>query len=64
MKSLGAMVRQLAGMVGTKDLSKWETDFVRNVAHRSDGGEHTAFLTERQIDHIEELYKRHFGDAE
>jgi len=63
MKSLGAMVLQLAGMVGTKDLSKWETDFVCSVGRRTADGEHTGCLSERQIDRIEELYRKHFGDA-
>jgi len=62
MKSLGAMVKQLAGMVGTKDLSKWETDFVCRVGRRTADGEQTGCLTERQIDRLTELYEKHFSD--
>lgn len=63
MKSLGAKINQLAGLVGTKDLTKWETEFVSSVARRTGDGEHTQPLTENQISKIEQLYDRHFGDG-
>lgn len=62
MKSLGAMVKQLHGMVGTADLSEWETDFVQNVYDRSGEGEDTTFLTAKQVEKVNSIYQRHFGD--
>ena len=64
MKSLGAMVQQLCAMVGTNDLTKWETDFMCSIGRTTGDGEHTQGLTERQVNRVEELYRKHFGDAE
>jgi hypothetical protein len=63
MKSLGAKINQLTGLVGTKDLTKWETEFVNSVGRRTGDGEHTQPLTDNQISKIEQLYDRHFGDG-
>lgn len=63
MKSLGAMIKQLGGMVGGNDLSDWEDDFVKSVVEKSDDGTNTVTLTEKQIEKIEGIYSKHFGDA-
>lgn len=34
MLSTTQMIRRLEGMVGTSDLSSWETDFVRSLVDR------------------------------
>lgn len=62
MKSLGAMIKQLHGMVGTDDLTEWETGFVRNVFDRSGEGEDTTYLSATQVETINRLYHKHFGD--
>jgi hypothetical protein len=64
MKSLSAMVKQLEPMVGTKDLTAWEHNFVRNIVERSDHGKNTGKLTINQIARMEELYRKHLADAE
>jgi len=61
-KSLGAMVKQLAGMVGTDDLTEWETGFVRSVYDQSGEGEDTTFLTAKQVEKVQQLHAKHFGD--
>lgn len=63
MKSLGAMIQQLDGLVDTADLSDWENGFVENVVERTGNGKATSMLTERQVDSVETIYKKHFGDA-
>ena len=62
MKSLGAMVKQLAGMVGTDELTEWEDEFVQSVFNQSGEGQDTAFLTSRQVETINGIYRKHFGD--
>lgn len=62
-KSIGAKIKQLDGMADTKDLSVRESDFVASVVARTNCGADTRRLTGPQIDWIEGLYKRHFGDG-
>ncbi len=62
MKSLGAMVKQLAGMLGTDDMTEWETGFVKSVYDQSGEGEDTTFLTAKQVEKVQQLYAKHFGD--
>lgn len=64
MKSLGAQVTQLYGLVGTKDLNSWETEFVESVWTWSREGKNTAAITEKQVVVIERIYRKHFADAE
>lgn len=59
--SIGVMVKQLAGMVGTDDLSPWENEFVRSVVHNSGDGDHTQSLSEKQVDIVTRIYGKHFA---
>lgn len=61
MTSIGVMIKRLGGMVGTKDLSEREGDFVTNMVEKTDDGKNTLTLTARQVEWIEDLHKRHFG---
>lgn len=63
MKSIGAMVQQIEGMLGTNDLTPWEQKFVENIAERSDHGKNTGKLSDKQIARMEEIYRKHFGDG-
>lgn len=62
MKSLGAMVKQLHGMVGTDDLNDWETGFIQSVYDQSGEGADTAYLNSTQAEKINQIYTKHFGD--
>ena len=64
MKSIGAIVRQLEGLLDTRDLTAWENNFVRNLVERTDQGQNTGQLSIKQIARMEELYRKRFGDAE
>jgi hypothetical protein len=61
MVSVGAMVKQLSGMLGTDDLTDWEKGFVQNIDERSDNGKHTLLLTDNQTEIIERLWSKHFA---
>lgn len=62
MKSLGAMIVQLHAMVGTDDLSEWESGFVQSVYDHTREGKNTAYLSGKQITAINDIYTKHFGD--
>lgn len=61
MVSVGTMVKQLSGMLGTDDLTDWEKKFVQNIDERSENGKHTLLLTDNQTDIIERLWSKHFA---
>ena len=60
MLSTSQMIDRLAGMVGTNDLSDWETRFVQSLIDRKKAGQVTS-LTERQLEVLERLHDKHFA---
>lgn len=59
--SIGAQIKSLSGLVGTKDISDWEDGFISSIVEKSGNGERTSYLTEKQVDHIDTLYRKHFA---
>lgn len=57
----GTMVKQLAGLLDTKDLNDWEQGFVENVVTRSQNGDKTSALSGPTAEKVEEVYRRHFA---
>lgn len=55
------MLRQMAGMADTKDLSQWENRFLKNVLERTGEGARTSILTADQAEKVEEIWNRHFA---
>lgn len=64
MKSIGQMIDQLDGMLGTKDLTTWEDQFLTDMSERTNCGVNTGALSEKQVAVVERIYRKHFGDAE
>lgn len=62
MKSIAVMLDRIEGLTDTKDLSDWENKFVKNVWLRSVRGTQTTRLEERQVEIIEQIFNKHFGD--
>lgn len=62
MKSACNMIKQLHAMVGTNDLSEFESGFVNSLYDQSAGGTDTAFLTAKQIATLANIYQQKFGD--
>ncbi|AQV94793.1 hypothetical protein BJN34_12970 [Cupriavidus necator] len=54
------MIKRLEGLLGTRDLSTWEQDFVRKLAELAQAGQVTQ-LTGAQVDKLDELHGRHFA---
>ncbi len=58
--STTTMIKRLEGLLGTRDLSEWEQDFVRKLAAEAASGQVTG-LTGAQVDKLDELHGRHFA---
>ncbi len=63
MLSTSQMIDRLSGMVGTNDLSEWETGFVQGLIGRKDASEVTK-LTARQLEILVQLHDTHFARSD
>jgi len=61
MRSLNSMIQMLDGLRGTKDVTKWEDDFIASIVTLSGGGRKTSHLSEPQVEQIDRLYHKHFA---
>lgn len=59
--SVGGKLKQLAGMVDTKDLKQWENGFLKNVLRATGEGQRTSMLTGDQLEKIDEIFAKHCG---
>lgn len=62
MKSLRAMIEQLSGLIGTKDVTAWEDGFLRNAVNFVRPGSQTTAMSPKQVETVERIYKKNFGD--
>lgn len=60
MPSLNAMVKRVAGLAGTKDVSDWEDQFITSVVEKTREGADTSSLTEKQVGVLERIHNKHF----
>jgi hypothetical protein len=54
MISVATMKAQVCGMLGTSDLTEWETEFAESIEHRQ-------VLTDKQTEVLERIWKKHFA---
>ncbi len=59
--SVRSMLKQLAGLVDTKDLSDWENGFLKEKLAFTQNGDRTSPLSAGQIEKIEEIWRKHFA---
>jgi hypothetical protein len=59
--SIGSMIRQVSGLVGTKDASEWEAGFIRNIVDKTFDGRDTTMLTSKQVETVENIFSKHFA---
>lgn len=63
MTAINTMVKRLAGLVDTSDVTEWENQFLKSVLAKTQQGDDTRCLTGKQLDVIEQLHDKHFvGD--
>lgn len=61
MTSLNTMVKRCSGLIDTNDVSDWESDFLQSIIERTNEGDNTTSLTEKQIDVLERIFNKHFA---
>ena len=61
MKSIGTMVKRIEGLVGTSDVTEWENNFIESVVEKTDCGNNTSRLTEKQLEVIQRIHNKHFA---
>lgn len=61
MLSIGAQIKKIAGLVGTDDVDERTADFIVSVCDKTQEGRNTTGLTEKQIDWVGDIHKKHFG---
>ena len=59
--SVGVMVKKIHALVGTQDVNDRTSEFILNVWQLTEGGLHTAILTEAQVAWIEDIHARHYS---
>lgn len=61
--SIGNKIKRLSGLADPKmkDLNNWELEFVVNILEKTQDGKNTTNLTEKQVDHIDRLFSKHFA---
>lgn len=60
MASLGTMINKLSTLVGTHDLTDWESNFVRDIAYKTDDGCKTHMLSGDQVEKVQQIWSQHF----
>ena len=61
MKSVGSQIKQIAGLLGTCDITDWEQSFITNILEQTNNGELTVRLSGKQVNRVEDLYLKHFA---
>jgi len=61
MTSISTQIKKLHALLGTRDLSDWESQFVQSVWDQTGEGADTTFLSAKQAEKIGDLHGRHFG---
>jgi hypothetical protein len=61
MKSLNAMIKQLAALVDTNDLNDWENLFVSSVVEQTQDGDIVGTLSDKQVVTVQRIFSKHFA---
>ena len=58
--SVGSKIKMLSGLT-EKDVSAWESGFIESIREGTRGGDRTSHLSEKQIDVIDSVWRKHFA---
>lgn len=61
MASVGVMIKTIKGLLGTKDITDWEENFIEDISEKTQDGRNTTTLTEKQVESVERIYQKHYG---
>ena len=59
-RSIGSKIKMLSGLSKT-DVSAWESGFIEAICEGTRDGDRTSHLSEKQIDVIERVWRKHFA---
>lgn len=62
--SIGAKIKLIAGIAGTKDADASTSEFIERMVEITGNGARTSHLTGPQVEWIEDIHERHFGKKE
>lgn len=51
---------QIEGLLGTRAVNDWESEFIQNILEKTNGSRNTEKLTAQQIERINQIYNKHF----
>jgi hypothetical protein len=55
------MLQSVHGLLGTDDLTSWESDFIRNCYDTVQHNRDTSRLSDKQVEIIETTFNKHFA---
>lgn len=61
MTSIANMIKLIAGLQGTKDVTEWESEFIGSVVEKTDNGKSTTELSGKQVEVVQRIYNKHFS---
>ena len=61
MVSLGVMIKRIAGLQDTRDVTAWENGFIGKMIARTNNGAYTSTLFPKEVEKIEEIHDKHFA---
>lgn len=60
--SVGTMIEQLHGLLGTGDLNKWENGFVEDIHEKYElWNKNTQHFSGKQVESVERVWRTHFA---
>lgn len=62
MPSIKQQLDKIEGLLGTRDISDWEGNFIANVVEKVKQSKgNTSVLSDRQVETIEQIHNKHFA---
>jgi len=61
MVSIATKIRQIHGLAGSTDVSVWENEFIESIWEKTNQGDRTTGLSEKQVDAIDRIWGKHFS---
>lgn len=59
--SIGTMIKRIAGLHGTRDITEWEDGFIGSILDKTEGGKETTGLSGTTVEMIERIHNKHFA---
>lgn len=64
MLTVGTKIKQIAGLAGSADVDDRTGRFIIDMVAASENGRRTSHLSDKQVEWIEDIHAKHFGQAQ